>query len=209
MKIVIVSDTHIALLKKIIDVPDGDMLIIAGDLDIYNSRHLEIFSEWMKRLPHKYKVIVPGNHDLFWRDTPKGETIRYDDFSLLVHSGIEVKGLKIFGSPYTPWFGNWAFMYRRYHHLWEDIPKDTDVLVTHGPPFGILDDIRSGLDAGRCAGDHYLRNKVLETKPRVHCFGHIHGGSGVMDLEGIKFINASVVDDLYQYNGREITVVDL
>ena len=209
MKVVIASDTHFALMKKIIDLPKGDILIMAGDLDIYNSQHYDIFCQWMRQLPHKYKIIIPGNHDLFWRDAKKGVAVDCGDFSLLVHCGMEIEGLKVFGSPYTPWFGNWAFMYRRYHNLWDDIPSDTDVLITHGPPFGILDEVRSGTSIGEKAGDHHLRRRVLEIKPRIHCFGHIHGGSGVMDLEGTKFINASVVDDLYRYNGREITVIDI
>jgi len=210
MKAVIVADTHFSLMKRIIDIPNGDILVHCGDLDVYNQEHLELFSEWMRSLPHKYKIVVPGNHDIFWRGYKNG-VFDYEDFILLIHNEIEVEGTKIFGSPYTLEFGNWAFMYDKEHSnfIWRDVPDDIDVLVSHGPPYQILDEVKSGPTSGSHPGCRALRSKVLEIKPRIHCFGHIHGGSGVMERDGIKFINASVVDDLYCYNNREISVIDI
>jgi len=210
MKLVIVADTHFALIKKMIEIPDGDILIHCGDLDVYDQRHFIAFRQWMKSLPHKNKVIIPGNHDLFWKGRENG-VIQYKDFILLIHDKIEIEGIKIFGSPYTLKFQNWTFMYDKEHsnYIWSDVPNDIDVLITHGPPYRILDEVTSGPTAGKHGGCRGLRNKVLEIKPKIHCFGHIHGGSGVMERDGIKFVNASVVDDLYNYNGREITVLEI
>lgn len=212
MKAVIIADTHFALAPhmKSIEIPDGDLLIHCGDFDVYNREHFVSFCKWMRKLPHKYKVAVPGNHDVFWRGYKNG-LIQHKGFTLLIHDRVEIEGIKIFGSPYTLIFNNWAFMYDKEHsnHIWRDVPSDIDVLVTHGPPYRILDEVKSGPTSGKHPGCRGLRNKVLEIKPRIHCFGHIHGGSGVMELDDIKFVNASVVDDLYNDNGREIVVMEI
>jgi predicted phosphodiesterase len=149
MKVVIIADTHFALMKKIIDIPDGDMLIHCGDLDVYNKDHFVIFRKWMKSLPHKYKVIIPGNHDVFWKGHQNG-VINYKDFYLLLHDKVEIEGVKIFGSPYTLKFQNWTFMYDKEHShkIWSDVPNDIDILVSHGPPYRILDEVTSGPTAG-------------------------------------------------------------
>lgn len=206
MKAVFVSDTHFALLNKMIEIPDGDILFHSGDLDVYNEEQFNVFREWMRRLPHKYKIIVPGNHDLFWKNEKNG-VIDYGDFILLIHDKIEVDQLSIFGSPFTPRFGNWAFMYDKEYqnYIWKDVPNNLDVLITHGPLYGILDYVKDGIFAGRNAGCRGLRQRVFDAKPKIHCFGHIHGGAGTTKEDGIYFINSSVVDDIYQYNGQQVT----
>jgi Icc-related predicted phosphoesterase len=112
-------------------------------------------------------------------------------------SGVTIEGIKFWGSPVTPFFHNWAF--NRYENEigphWDLIPEGIDVLITHGPPHGILDKtIREGWSVG-CKS---LKAKVDQIKPQVHVFGHIHEEMGQVEIGGTTFINASVVDERYR-----------
>ena len=106
----------------------------------------------------------------------------------LQKSGIEIEGLKFCGSPVTPRFLGMAFNVRAGEEIkrnWQMIPADTDILITHGPPHGILDNEM---------GDEELLSQIQKIKPRIHCFGHIHGTSGVQILNGTTFINSAMVN---------------
>tara|TARA_R110002073_G_scaffold128374_2_gene274096 strand:- start:242 stop:643 length:402 start_codon:yes stop_codon:yes gene_type:complete len=115
----------------------------------------------------------------------------------LQDESVEIEGLKIYGSPWQPWFFNWAFNLRTPEELkekWDKIPEDTDVLVTHGPPLGILDLTMDGLNVG-CSE---LIKAVERIKPRAHIFGHIHEGYGDTMLDGCIFVNASINTHRYR-----------
>lgn len=181
------------------ELPGGDLLIIAGDLTARDTKEeYDRFILWLRKLPYRCKVVIAGNHDGL---IEKGEvTISADpSYHYLCDSGVEFEGLKIWGSPYTPTFLNWYFMRNKGSDIkkhWDLIPNDTDVLVTHGPPYGIFDETENEIRAG-CEN---LRLAVIErVKPRIHCFGHIHeGGGSVSEIEGITFINCSYVDEHYR-----------
>lgn len=115
----------------------------------------------------------------------------------LEDSSVTIKGVKIYGSPHQPPFHDWGFNRTEEEiiPIWKNIPEDTDVLMTHGPPYDILDLCVSGDKAG-CP---HLRKEVLErVKPQYHVFGHIHEQSGKKDIGGVKFINASSCNFRYR-----------
>ena len=125
----------------------------------------------------------------------------------LSDSGRTIDGVRVWGSPWQPWFYDWAFNLPRGAALaakWALIPDGTDVLVTHGPPLGVLDTTLRGEPVG-CAA---LRGRVAQLRPRLHLFGHIHEAYGVVDHDGTLFVNASNCTLAYEPDNAAI-VVDL
>lgn len=198
MRIVCVSDTH----GHEPMIPDGDLLIHAGDLCLAGTLpELNRAADWLGSLPHRHKIVVAGNHDWPFSRQPNEARAIIRDVAGAVYlqdSFVEVEGLKVWGAPWQPEFAGWAFNLPRGPALaekWAMIPDDTDVLVTHGPPAGILD---MNLEGERCGcRDLSLRLASRSAKPRLHVFGHIHEGHGVRPFESVLFVNASVLDDLY------------
>lgn len=196
MRVVAMSDTH---QWHDFPVPDGDLLIHAGDMGLEgNSIELERFSNWWNKLPHEHKVFVPGNHDWIFQRAESNARIFLPTTHVLIDQPVEIEGKKIWGSPYTPWFYDWAFNVPRgmLHEHWDLIPNGLDVLITHGPPFGILDQARPRISSN--VGDKELLEAVLEKKPKHHVFGHIHGSYGNMRRDDTHFYNLSVVNEAYQ-----------
>jgi Icc-related predicted phosphoesterase len=189
MRIVCVSDTH--SFHDRLTVPGGDLLLHAGDLTRHG--HLDEvadFDRWLGRLPHRHKVVVCGNHDFCFQEQATRARGRITNAVYLEDEAVTVEGVKIYGSPWQPFFGGWAFNLRRGPDLaakWAMIPDDTQILLTHGPPEGVLDRNRSGDPCG-CRD---LLERVLAVRPRLHVFGHIHEAAGRVDLDGITFVNAS------------------
>jgi len=199
MKIAIISDTHLRHRRTAIDVPECDLLIHCGDaLCEGTPQELRMFVPWLESLKAKHKIFVPGNHDwVFEKDLPLAREIVGEAAVVLVDEQAEVEGLKIYGSPWQPEFCNWAFNLKRGWPLrkkWEAVPAGVDVLVTHGPPLGILDWSDFG---GEHAGCGDLRQELNRIKPKLHCFGHIHGEYGVSQWAGTLFVNASLCDEAY------------
>ena len=197
MRIVLISDTHNQLSK--VKVPDGDLLIHAGDsTGLGTTREMIDFSKQLRALPHPIKIFVPGNHDwLFERNLSHANEILGKDVHVLVDQEIVVEGIRIFGSPWTPRFYNWAFNLDRGEPLrnkWERIPEGVDVLVTHGPPYGILDRTKSGEHVG-C---EELRRELHRIMPKLHVFGHIHQSYGAHREAETSYINACICDENYR-----------
>jgi Icc-related predicted phosphoesterase len=201
VRIVMMSDTHEQ--HRRVDVPDGDLLIHAGDFTYFNrsSHAVQDFDDWLHALPHRHKVLVPGNHESCfgspqWRDQITGAVV-------LVDSGIELAGLKIWGARVTPEgagaIGNETD--ERCGAALSQIPKGTDVLITHGPPFGILD-----LARGIPQGSRKLLGALRHIKPRLHVFGHIHAGYGTARSRGTIFVNAALAGPGYSITKGPITV---
>jgi Icc-related predicted phosphoesterase len=112
-------------------------------------------------------------------------------------SGVEIEGMTVWGSPITPFFFDWAFNRHRGAHIrrhWDLIPAGVDILVTHGPPYGILDRTARG----QCVGCEELLPVVERLRPRLHVFGHIHEAYGQVEVKGTRFVNASVLDLHYR-----------
>jgi len=208
MKVVCISDTHNML--RHMTIPDGDVLLHAGDFSM-QGRVAEIneFNDQIGRLPHKHKIVIAGNHDIGLETDAEQSKALLTNATYLEDSGVEIEGVKFWGSPWQPQFFDWAFNLERGKQLrekWEKIPEDTDVLVTHGPPRMILDLApREGSLPDENVGCDDLRREVLDRiKPKYHVFGHIHEGHGWKEVDGIRFINASILDGRYRIRNKPI-----
>lgn len=196
VRIVAISDTH--SMHRALVLPEGDILIHAGDLTGRGQlEEIEDFNSWLGMLPFQYKIIIAGNHDWAFQLTPDIAQRMLTNGIYLQDSGIHLLGLKFWGSPWQPWFFNWAFNLHRGRPLrekWDLIAPDTDVLITHGPPQGIGDLTISGDQAG-C---EELLTVVKRVSPTVHIFGHIHEGYGIVKQGATTFVNASTCTFSYQ-----------
>lgn len=199
-KIICLSDTHNC--NEQISVPEGDILIHAGDATINGTAdEIGSFNKWFTNLPHKCKIFVAGNHDwLFETDHDRARSLLSNEIIYLQDNFVKIEGLKIYGSPWQPRFFEWAFNLNRGAELaekWKLIPEDTDILITHGPPFGILDEVprRFWIENSGC---EELRKRVETIRPKLHVFGHIHCGYGMTEQFGVKFVNASNCDEEYK-----------
>jgi Icc-related predicted phosphoesterase len=208
MRLVCLSDTH--GLHAALHVPEGDVLVHAGDVSKHGTpEQIAEFDRWLGTLPHARKVVVAGNHDFLFERNPAlaRELITHAEY--LQDRALVVGGVRFYGTPWQPRFFDWAFNLDRgepLRHKWSLIPADVDVLITHGPPEGILDrTVR-----GERAGDRDLRERVEQLAPRVHLFGHIHEAYGTARLDGLRtqFVNASICTLEYRPTNAPI-VVDL
>lgn len=198
MQITTISDTH--GLHHQLRLPGGDLLIHAGDVCNRGTQHeANNFIEWFEKQSYTNKVFIAGNHDFFFENFSQEEIQKVlpKNIFYLNDSEIEIEGIKIWGSPITPEFHNWAFNRKRGNEIekhWELIPNDTDILITHGPPYGILDKTFQNTDVG-CIN---LLEKVEIVQPKYHIFGHIHESCGSVKKGSTTFINASSFDLLYK-----------
>jgi len=223
-RLALMSDPH--TYHKKLKMPDADILVCAGDISFRGSLdEVQRWCEWVDTLLNrgKYKDVVwiAGNHDFFLQDGDPEfikEVVRYAGTYLKDESAV-VQGLKFYGSPWQPEFFDWAFNLPRgvaLKLMWDKIPTDTQVLITHGPPYMILDNIfrktptkydPKGLLPGH-VGCVDLAEAVLRIRPRLHTFGHIHEAYGIVEKDGIIYANASV--NTYGYEPtNELIVVDL
>ena len=209
MKIAMISDTH-SLTIPDDQMPEADVLVHAGDM-CSTGRLREVVAQaaWLERLSQeKYAdvVVIAGNHDFaleaFYKENKEKE-LREKIFNKRVHylrdSGVTIGGLHFYGMPWQPRFYDWAFNEDRGLKMkrWtEQIPMYTDVLVTHGPPHGILDFV--GYSGGLRVGCEDLFDRVKIVKPRLHVFGHIHSAYGYKLSEGTEYFNAAVVNERYE-----------
>ncbi len=188
-RIVCISDTH--SLHWRLSVPDGDILIHAGDLtNVGDIRDVYDFNDFLGELPHPHKIVIAGNHDFcFERDSQACREI-LTNCVYLEDEAVQIDGINFYGSPWQPWFCDWAFNLQRGPELkakWDLIPAKTDVLITHGPPYRVLDCTSNG----QYAGCQDLLEAIERIQPRVHVFGHIHEGFGTLQTEHTAYINAS------------------
>lgn len=213
-KVCCISDTH--GLHNQVSLPEADLLIHAGDLtNVGEPKDFRNINDWFGDNKHKYKfgiVAICGNHD---RTADKTSGKFYDPSVLkyltnciyLENSGLEINGVKIWGSPFTPSFFRtmWGFNADRGAEIskyWDMIPDETQVLITHGPPFGILDKIEQ---RGDYLGDVDLLNKINKMKSlRLHVSGHIHGGYGTKLQNGVIFANVSQVNEAYRVVNKPV-----
>ena len=217
MKITVISDTHSDhhILTK--DLLEGDLLIFAGDLmnSGYNKDDIYRFCNWFNSLDeYDTKVFIAGNHDRFIENNPEESLQIINSFKWIdylqddwIACGNNLDNVvKIWGSPWQPEFMNWAFNLPRnskeLERKWNLIPEDIDILITHGPPYGYCDVVRGKYEHLGC---ELLRHRVDELKPKIHIFGHIHSGYGYYFNGHTHFINASVLDERYQYTQKPIT----
>lgn len=216
--ITLISDTHCKHKQITEDLPGGpnSILIHAGDISSRGYEHeIREFCAWFDKL-HKYdhKVFIAGNHD--WGFQDNAEKVKeilafYKNFTYLqddlVCVGEEYEDMvKIWGSPWQPEFFNWAFNLPRngeqLEHKWSLIPPDTDILVTHGPVYGNLDQVEGRFDRLGC---EKLAQRIAIAPPKIHVCGHIHSGRGYKFDGTTHFFNASVLGEHYTYQYKPFT----
>jgi calcineurin-like phosphoesterase family protein len=231
-RIVCVSDTHTC--GRRIAVPDGDILLHAGDLTLRGTE-CEIRSEldWLASLPHKHKVFIAGNHDWYFdpnkpyqfrgwllaSGTPVKDLLaEYPTLTYLQDSSVVVEGFTIYGSPWQPYYYGWAFNYPQNvpdfaETIWSKIPLDTEILLTHGPPHGILDSTYPGDTRAGCP--ELLKREIQLPNLKLHVFGHLHESYGREDVKDkanpskiLTFVNAAINTREYVPSNEPI-VVDL
>lgn len=206
MKIICISDTHNK--HDDIEIPDGDIIVHAGDFTEAGTKGETVrFLKWFSALPHFYKILVPGNHDFYIEKHINDlETIIPHNIHLLINSGVNIKNVKFWGSPYTPGDGTWAFNEKLGTNIlrhWEKIPGDTDFLITHSPPYGILDE----LDNKRHIGCEKLTKTISKIALPHHIFGHAHNNYGVVRTQSTIFLNASSLDNRYRPINTPLVVI--
>lgn len=196
----------------------GDLLIVAGDLTAIDTHveYLKFFS-WLHKQDYKHYIFIAGNHDNLIQ---KGEvpTQSLWNTSYLCDSGTEFEGLKIWGSPWTAQFPRinpkcCAFTVKYHDHTdeilneyWKKIPEDTDILITHCPPYGILD---KSIRGNEHVGSKTLREHVIaRIKPKLHIFGHIHEHGGKqLDCVTTRFVNASIMNEDYDAVNKPVRII--
>ena len=213
MKACHVSDCHDVHQDFTLLVPeDTEILFFTGDMTYRGAEWeieilLEQFDKLSKRVPHIVGCL--GNHEKGAEGKEDELKMRFAQVgvTLLHHESVEINGIKIFGSPYSPWFFDWAYSYynpnmgtqqkddRSGKEVWQDIPEDTQVLLTHGPPQFILDQCRNG-----AVGCPDLRRRI-ESIPSIkyHMFGHIHESVGITNVAGVTYSNGSIMDGKYRF----------
>lgn len=218
-KITLISDTHSRHNKITDDLIGGDVLLHSGDISEKGYEYEIIkFLDWFSDLPYERKIFIAGNHDFYFEHYPSqvkellkdypSVTYLEDNMTLLGEEWEEYTDRpKVWGSPWQPRFFNWAFNIDRdsdqLEDKWNMIPPDVDILLTHGPPKGILDYV---------ARDHYnagcerLMPKIYDIKPKIHVFGHIHEGYGYKFENETMFINASVLNGRYDYRNKPVNI---
>jgi predicted phosphodiesterase len=217
MKITILSDTHTKHRYCENDLPGGDLLIHGGDFmnSGYNPMDAMEFFKWFDDIDnYDFKVFIAGNHDRWMQDKTEEsrgiltgyKTIDYlqDDWMIVGDSDPHdpnVKTAKIYGSPWQPEFYNWAFNLPRngdeLKSKWDMIHEDTDILITHGPAWGFLDDVEGNRNVH--LGCELLAERIKQIKPKIHICGHIHTGYGHYFDGHTHYFNASILNERYNY----------
>jgi Icc-related predicted phosphoesterase len=200
LKIIAISDTHQKHGK--IKVPDGDVFVFAGDMTNFNRsrQHYISFNNWLGTLPHLYKLCIAGNHDELFQKQPEVARSLMTNCIYLEDSEVVIDGVKFYGSPWQNWYYDWAFNLpknsKELKEKWAMIPKNTDILITHSPPYQICDDD---------LGCELLTDRVFEVRPKLHIFGHIHQNGGQYKQYGnTLFYNVS-----YNNKTNSCYIIDL
>lgn len=219
MKTLIISDTHNKHKTiKNIDT-DTELIIHCGDATNHYSPYRNVyewnsFYSWFVNLPIKYKIYVPGNHDSYlYHNISYVKSMLPENFYILDRKFVTINDITFYGDPYTPNFGSWYFMddeigLKRTYEMLLDV--DIDVVITHGPPFGI----RDLAPPKRHCGSTSLMEFIANTQPKYHLFGHIHDENVIINNNGIsvinntKYINASYVNNEYQPNNKELIYIN-
>lgn len=209
----------------------GDLLIVAGDWTTSDKPHEVLeFGLWINNQKYKRKIVIAGNHDNMIQETPRiFEGLPNFVLTYLCDSGTEFEGLKIWGSPWTLTFpginphctaftGTEAELEAKFAL----IPDDTDILITHGPPYGIMDAVHREVfcgERGGWVGSESLLGKVFRIRPKLHVFGHIHEGYGRynhtpregssenLGITPVTFVNCSHVNERYKPVNKPVRVV--
>jgi Icc-related predicted phosphoesterase len=205
-----ISDTHGH--HGMLDIPyDIDVVVFSGDesntKDYTNANETLDFIEWFSSLYIETKIMIAGNHSAaIYNKWVRRSEIEEKGIIYLENESTTVNRIKYFGTPYSPTFHEWFFMKDRgkMHKVWDLMDKDVDVIISHGPPKGILDLSVNPDGSLDLCGDGNLKTRLMkkEFNPKAVLFGHIHNvgviiNQGVLKLSGFdtQFSNGSVVED--------------
>jgi Icc-related predicted phosphoesterase len=198
MRIVAFSDYHNNISVK---VPDGDVLVIAGDSSLFGEK--DRFVDFVSQLPHKHKIFVAGNHDDFAARGLAEEVI--PEMEYLEDSSVTIDGVKFYGAPWHTVIGHpFGITEMEMDQRWQEIPDDTDVLITHMPPYGTLD----GGHPDSHWGCIHLADRIYEVQPKICIYGHLHIGHGNEEHMGTRYYNVALTDSKYNII-HEPTVIEL
>ena len=210
MKISIISDTHNKHKLLTGDLPGGSLILHGGDISSMGYEHeIREFAKWYDGLNYDNKIFIAGNHDWgFQNNVDKVKeivdfykTITYVQDQLHTIQDDNGTEVKIWGSPWQPEFYNWAFNLPNggweLEQKWNDIPEGIDILITHGPAWGFLDDVEGR--RGQHLGCELLAERIKVIKPKIHICGHIHSGHGHHFDGHTHYFNASVLNERYLY----------
>lgn len=205
MRIVAISDTH----GFEPELPEGDILIHAGDMCNQGTlNELAKSAKYLNKQREKFAeiIIVPGNHDIPFQ-TDYYRAVSLFNAAVLTDKMYDIKGLCIFGTSWQPEFMNWAFNAPDTHlqEVYRRIPQDIDILVTHCPPYGMLD---TATLSSPHVGSKVLLEHVTRIQPNIHIFGHIHGSYGKTQDDLTTFYNVAICDENYE-PVHSPTVIDL
>ncbi len=205
VRICFISDMHNKYKKLVL--PAADIIVCAGDMTSIGKEHeIRNFMKWFKKLDYQYKIFIAGNHDkLFDNDHLWARSLVPKDIIYLEDSGVEILGLKFYGTPVNSMFHNWAFnrTEAKMAQHWQAIPEDTDILITHNPPYLIMDKNHDF----KGIGSPSLYIEVMKRiKPIVHVFGHAHNSHGIKVIDNTIFINAAILNDKYEVEFNPVLI---
>ena len=189
------SDTHNR--HRELKIPKCDILIFGGDAGITTYDKFEDFNEWIGKQPAKHKIVIMGNHDRYCEQIGKNDTkLLLNNAIYLENESVQIEGIKFWGSPCSLEFHGWSFMgnEERLAQIYQHIPENTDIVISHGPAFGILDVV-----GWKNQGSQALRYRIDEISPKYLISGHIHEDRGFLQKEFTTYINASILDERYQF----------
>ena len=210
-KLTLISDTHNKHNKLNGDLHGGDILLHAGDISSMGYEHeVQGFAKWYDNIDnYDHKVFIAGNHDWGFQNNVekvKGLLTGYKSIDYIQDEMITIQDgdkpeVKIWGSPWQPEFYNWAFnLPRNGEELkakWDMIPEGIDILITHGPSWGMNDDVEGR--RGYHLGCELLAERIKQIKPKIFVCGHIHSGHGHYFDGNTHYFNAAVLDEQYLY----------
>lgn len=209
MRCVAFGDTHgehLGMIKW----PKADLVICVGDFSTFGNEEDTIkFIEQYKNLKYPKKILICGNHDWLFERNFSGamELLKETGITYLQDSEIVIEGIKFYGTPWSKEFNQWAFMKpeRDLVPIYAQIPTDVQVLITHQPPYGILDfvDTRSGMQGSKALLNEYANKRL---KPTYHVFGHIHESYGRSRIGSTHFINCSLMNGQYDRVNEPILI---
>lgn len=196
LKIVALSDTHDRHWN--VKVPRCDIFIFAGDANIVSYKNLEDFNNWIGTIDANHKILIGGNHCSYLEKIGKDDCqLFFNNAIYLENESVEIQGIKIWGSPYSVEYNGWSFMGSEIYlrDIWNLIPKNTDIIITHCPCYGILDVETHG---GTNRGSITLKEKIKDIQPKIHICGHLHSAHGKYTDYKTDYYNVAILNDNYQ-----------
>lgn len=206
MKIICISDTHNK--HRQLNIPKGDVLVHAGDISEGGTkREIIDFLDWFSTQPHEHKIFIAGNHDFYLEKLDREDLKKLipENLQYLENSGVTIQGVKFWGISHTQNNGQWAFNLDnclKTSNPWNEIPSNTNVLITHSPPYKINDLLKNGEHIGNAS----LYTALNKININFHIFGHVHDAYGITQLNNTQFINASSIDNKHQHFNEPLSI---